>query len=137
MKVNRILIVCALVFTTLSLNGCLLALAGGAVAGSAAGGATIAYVSGSYSVNLDNSLDDVYNSAIEAIQDNDDYVLTKKVITPTEATIDGSSKADKTDFVVKVEKLTNKASKVTIKFGSFGNREASEALMFNIQKDLS
>jgi hypothetical protein len=87
-------------------------------------------------MNLDGGIKDVYNATLEAVQNNNDYVITKKDITPTEATIEGNTKVDSTDFSIEVEKLTSNASKVSIKFGTFGDKTASATLMDQIQKNL-
>ncbi|MFT4693810.1 MAG: hypothetical protein ACI8TE_000708 [Francisella sp.] len=125
----KIIIASFLVVSALSLSSCWLLLGG------AAGGATIAYVQGKYSMNMDGNIKDVYNATIKAVQNDGDLVLTKKSITPTDASIEGSTKVDTTDFSVAVEKLTDNASKVTIKFGTFGDRTASATLMDQIQKN--
>jgi len=130
MKMKKTMTAILLAASTLSLSSCWLIL------GAAAGGSTIAYVQGKYSMNVEGSLKDTYNAALEAVQSSDNLVLTKKTITPTEANIDGNTKADPTDFYIKVEPLTNNASKVTIKFGTFGDRAASDALMTQINKKL-
>lgn len=131
MKIKKIAIAGVLAVSALSLNSCWLIVAG------AAGAGTVAYVQGKYSMNVNGNLKDVYNAAIEAVQSNDNYVVTKKTITATEAVIKGSTKVDATDFSISIEKLTDKASKVTIKFGTFGDRAASETLMNKIQENLS
>ncbi|MED7788846.1 DUF3568 domain-containing protein [Francisella sp. 19X1-34] len=130
MKTKKALIAGALAISALSLNSCWL------IVGAAAGAGTIAYVQGTYSMNMDGSIKDVYNAALEAVQNNNDYVITKKDITPTEATIEGNTKVDSTDFSIEVEKLTSNASKVSIKFGTFGDKTASATLMDQIQKNL-
>ena len=129
MKIKKIIIASFLVASALSLSSCWLLLGG------AAGGATIAYVQGKYSMNMDGNIKDVYNATIKAVQNDGDLVLTKKSITPTDATVQGNTKVDSTDFNVTIEKLTDNASKVTIKFGTFGDRTASATLMDQIQKN--
>ena len=129
MKIKKIIIASFLVASALSLSSCWLLL------GAAAGGATIAYVQGKYSMNMDGNIKDVYNATIKAVQNDGDLVLTKKSITPTDATVQGNTKVDSTDFSVTIGKLTDNASKVTIKFGTFGDRTASATLMDQIQKN--
>ncbi|AIT09628.1 membrane protein [Candidatus Francisella endociliophora] len=131
MKIKKLLTASLLAASALSLSSCWV------LVGAAAGGGTIAYVQGKYSTNVEGSLKDTYNAALKAVQNNDDFVLTKKTITPTDATIEGNTKADSTDFYVQIEKLTGNASKVTIKFGTFGDRTASETLMTQINKNLN
>jgi len=128
MKIKKIITASFLVISALSLNSCWLLLAG-------AGGGTVAYVQGKYAMNMDGNIKDIYNATIEAVQSNEDFVLTKKSITPTDATVQGNTKVDSTDFSVTIEKLTDNASKVTIKFGTFGDRTASATLMDRIQEN--
>ncbi|BCD92013.1 membrane protein [Francisella halioticida] len=130
MKIKKTFTVLLLAVSVLSLSSCWL------IIGAVVGAGTIAYVQGEYSMNIDGSLKDVYNGALEAVQSNNDYVITKKDITPTDATIEGNTKVDATNFSIKMEKLTSKASKVTIKFGTFGDRTASATLMDQIQKNI-
>ena len=130
MKIKKIITAIFLVISALSLSSCLLLLGG------AAGGGTIAYVQGTYSMNMDGSIKEVYNASLEAVQNDDNLIITKKTITPTDATIKGNTKVDSTDFDITIEKLTKNASKVKIKFGTFGNRTASATLMDEIQKNI-
>ena len=130
MTIKKTFTALLLATSALSLSSCWL------IVGAAAGAGTIAYVQGKYSMNMDGSLKDVYNAALEAVQNNNDYVITKKDITPTDATIEGNTKVDTTDFSIEIEKLTSNASKVTIKFGTFGDRAASATLMDQIQKNV-
>lgn len=130
MKMKKLMTAALLAGTTLSLSSCWLLL------GAAVGGSTIAYVQGEYSMNVEGSTKDAYNATLEAIQSNDNLVLTKKVISPSSATIQGSTKVNPTDFKVDIEELTGNSSKITIKFGTFGDRAASDALMSQINKNL-
>ncbi|KEI35032.1 DUF3568 family protein [Allofrancisella frigidaquae] len=129
MKAKKIITVGLLCVSFLLLNSCVLLL------GAAAGAGTIAYVDGKYSMNLEGSITKIYNAALEAIQNNNDLVITAKTITATQAMIKGSTKTDSTDFYVQIDKITDNASKVTIKFGTFGDQAMSSTLMDQIQKN--
>ena len=129
MKIKKILTAAFLVIAALSLNSCWFALAG------VAGGGTVAYVEGKYSMNMDGNIKDVYKAALEAVQNDGNLVITKKSITPTDASITGNTKVESTDFSLSIVQLTSNASKVTIKFGTFGDRTASATLMDAIQKN--
>lgn len=87
-------------------------------------------------MNMSGGLKDIYNATLKAIQSNNDFVITKKSITSMDAVIYGSTKVDSTSFYVKIEKLTDNASKVTIKFGTFGDQKMSATLMDQIQKNV-
>lgn len=130
MKMKKLMTAALLVGTTLSLSSCWLLI------GAAAGGGTIAYVQGKYSMNVEGSMKDAYNAALEAVQSNDNFVLTKKSVSAVSASIQGNTKADSKDFNIDIEKLTANASKITIKFGTFGDRAASDALMTQINNNL-
>ncbi|QIV95347.1 uncharacterized protein DUF3568 [Allofrancisella inopinata] len=130
MKLKKMIIAPALLTLTLLLNSCWL------LVGAAGGGVAVAYAEGKYSMNMEGNLKSIYNAAIQAVQSNDDFVLTKKEITPTKANIEGSTKVNNTDFYISIEKLTDNASRVTIKFGAFGDRTASATLMDQIQKNV-
>ena len=70
MKIKKIIIASFLTVSALSLNSCWLALAG------VAGGGTVAYIQGKYSMNMDGSIKEVYNSALEAVQNDDNLIIT-------------------------------------------------------------
>ncbi|MFV9973234.1 MAG: DUF3568 domain-containing protein [Francisella endosymbiont of Hyalomma asiaticum] len=127
MKLKKVLIAVLLGTSALSLSSCWL------LVGAAVGGGTAAYISGEYSMNMSGGLKDIYNATLKAIQSNDDFIITKKSITSMDVVIDGSTKVDSTSFYVKIEKLTDNASKVTIKFGTFGDQTMSATLMDQIQ----
>ncbi|ABK90586.1 DUF3568 domain-containing protein [Francisella tularensis subsp. novicida] len=130
MKLRKVLIATLLGASALSLSSCWL------LVGAAVGGGTAAYISGEYSMNMSGSVKDIYNATLKAVQSNDDFVITKKSITSVDAVVDGSTKVDSTSFYVKIEKLTDNASKVTIKFGTFGDQAMSATLMDQIQKSV-
>lgn len=126
-KLKKVLIAVLLGTSALSLSSCWL------LVGAAVGGGTAAYISGEYSMNMSGGLKDIYNATLKAIQSNDNFIITKKSITSMDAVIDGSTKVNSTSFYVKIEKLTDNASKVTIKFGTFGDQTMSATLMDQIQ----
>ncbi|GMN89783.1 DUF3568 domain-containing protein [Francisella sciaenopsi] len=130
MKLKKILTATLLATSALSLSSCWLIVAG------AVGAGTVAYIDGKYSMNMDGSVKDIYNATLKAIQNNDNMVLTKQNLTPIKADIRGKTKVDSTDFYVEIVKITDKASKVTIKFGTFGDQAMSATLMDQIQKNL-
>ena len=131
-KSKNILFGLLLTISALTLNSCI-------VAALAVGGGTVAYIKGSYSMNVDGSYKDAYKAALKAVNDNDDYVLISKSIdlTNNTADIDSATKVDSTDVSIDIEKLTSNASKITIRFGSFGNQAMSSTLMDQIQANLN
>lgn len=132
--VRKMLLAVAVVVSALSLNSCILAAAG---ALAVAGGASVAYVQGTYTMNMDGSIVDVYNAAIEAVQSDSNIVMERKVMQSSEGSITGSTKNGGDDFSITVKKLTTNSTQVNIKFGTFGDRDASASLMDKINKILS
>ncbi|QIW10988.1 DUF3568 domain-containing protein [Francisella sp. LA112445] len=121
------LISCSLI----ALNSCILAAV-------AVGGGTVAYIDGNYSMNIQGNYKDVYTAALKAVNENNDFVLVSKTIdnVNNNADIEGATKIDSTSFSIEIEKLTNNASKVTIKFGTFGDQQMSSSLMDQIQANV-
>jgi len=133
MRISKKIILSLLLGSSaLALNSCILAAL-------AVGGGTVAYIDGVYSMNMNGSSKDAYKAALKAINDNDDYVLVSKNLdlTTDSAEIDGATKVDSTDLTINIEKLTDNASKVTVKFGSFGDQVMSSTLMDQIQANLN
>lgn len=118
--------------STIMLNSCI-------IAALAVGGGTVAYIDGSYSMNVKGSYKDTYNAVLKTVNNSNDYVLVSKNLDPTNSTaeIEGATKIDSTNLSVNIEKLTSNASKVTIKFGSFGDQAMSSTLMDQIQANLN
>lgn len=117
--------------STILLNSCI-------VAAIAVGGGTVAYIDGKYSINIEGNYKDVYKAALKAVNENNDFVLVSKDIDDTDgkASIEGATKVDSTSFSIEVEKLTDNASKVTVKFGTFGDQALSSTLMDQIQANV-
>ncbi|AJC48420.1 DUF3568 domain-containing protein [Allofrancisella guangzhouensis] len=117
---------------TLTLSSCILAAV-------TVGGGTVAYIEGKYSMNIEGNYKDVFKAALQAVNDNHDFVLVSKDLDPDNAyaEIDGATKINSTNFYTKIEKLTNNASKVTIKFGTFGDQAMSSTLMDQIQANVN
>lgn len=119
-----------LIILSITLNSCIVAAVG-------VGGGTVAYVKGLYSMNIEGNYKDVYKAALKAVNDNNDYVLISKDLDTdnNKGKIYGATKIDSTDFYVKIQKVTDKISKVTIKFGNFGDQAMSSTLMDQIQSN--
>lgn len=130
-KLLAILILC---FSAITLNSCI-------VAALAVGGGSVAYVDGDYSMNMDGSCKDVYKAALKAVNSNNDFVVVSKSTNSdgslSSGEIEGATKVDSTSFTVKITYLTDTASKVTIRFGTFGDQAMSTTLMNSIQKNLN
>ena len=126
MRLNKLVLASVIGLSTLSMSGCI-------VAAAALGAGTVAYVDGKYSMNMEGSLMTVYNAVIKTLKANPDYVIVSKTETDKNAEVDAATKSTNKDFYVKVDKITDTVSKVTIKFGTFGDQEQSLKLMDKIQ----
>mgnify|MGYP006087441045 CR=1 FL=1 len=117
---------------TLTLNSCI-------IAALAVGAGTVAYVNGEYSMNVEAKYKETYMAALKAVNDNDDYVLVSKSLDPANNTaeIEGATKVDSTNLSIDIKELTDNASKVTVKFGRFGDQAMSSTLMDQIQSNLN
>ncbi len=132
MTIFKKLLIATIVSTSaLTLNSCI-------IAAVAVGGGTVAYVEGNYSMNIEVNYIAVYKAALKAVNDNNDFVLVSKDIDKTKksADIEGATKIDSTSFSIKTDSLTDKMSKVTIKFGTFGDQAMSSKLMDQIQANV-
>ncbi|GMN89784.1 DUF3568 domain-containing protein [Francisella sciaenopsi] len=117
--------------SALILNSCI-------VTAVAVGGGTVAYMKGNYSMNIEGNYIAVYKAALKAVSDNNDFVLVSKDIDKTNksADIEGATKIDSTSFSIKIDNLTDKIAKVTIKFGTFGDQAMSSKLMDQVQANV-
>lgn len=102
------------------------------------GDGTITYSDGSYSMNIEGNYNEVYEAALKAVKENNDFVLISQAIRRKNysANIEGATKVDSTSFFIEINKLTNNTSKATIKFGTFGDQQMSSTLMDQIQKNV-
>ncbi|AFJ44132.1 DUF3568 domain-containing protein [Francisella orientalis] len=128
---RKLLIATIVSASALTLNSCI-------VAAVAVGGGTVAYVEGNYSMNIEGNYIAVYKAALKAVNDNNDFVLVSKEIDKANksADIEGATKIDSTSFSIKIDSLTDKISKITIKFGTFGDQAMSSKLMDQIQANV-
>lgn len=87
-------------------------------------------------MNIEGNYKAVYKAALKAINDNNGFVLISKDLDKTNQStdIEGATKIDSTSFSVKIKRLTDQVTKVTIKFGIFGDQAMSSTLMDQIQE---
>lgn len=132
MNINfkRIFIAVVLSISVLSLSSCFLAAVN-------FGGGTVAYINGEYSMNVQQNYTGIYKATIKAIKQDSSYMLISKELGDDSAEIDGVTKLKISNFTVSIHKVTTDISKVTIKFGSFGNQERSIRLMDKIQANVN
>ncbi len=128
MKIKN-LALAGLVGVSTMMSGCI-------VAAVAVGAGTVAYIDGKYTMNVKGNVETVYAAALKAVKSNTNYVIVSKTQAEKSAEIDASTKVSNTDFSVKVEKQSEDASKVVIKFGTFGDQQESAELMDKINANL-
>ena len=108
-------------------SGCLLLVAGGAVAGTA-------YVLGELESAVDGNLAQTDVAAAKALK-NLELVKISHTKTALDAThTSRNSEDDK--ITVKIEKLTEKTTKVFIKVGNFGDEAMSHRILEQIKENL-
>ena len=132
MSHRKIILVPMLILACLSLNSCLLLLGAAAVG---AGAGTVAYVDGKYTMNMNGNMKEVYNAAVKTVKHNDNFVISEQALSNKKGLIKGSTKINDTSFTIEVEKITDNASKVSVRIGTFGDQEVSANLMNEIQKN--
>ncbi len=118
---------CGLALTT----GCILVAAG---AGAAAGVGTFAYVRGELKSTLDASLDRTWRATQTAMKDLK-FAVTKEQKDALQADLTGRTAADK-KVLVKLVKLTNNATEVRIRVGTFGDESLSKLILEKIKANL-
>lgn len=113
----------------ITLNSCIFA---------TVGSDTAAYLNGEYSMNMKGSVKNIYEVAIETLNDDNDFILVSKDLNLKENTseIEGATKINSTDFTINIKKATSNSSKITIKFGT-GDQIMSSSLMDQIQANLN
>lgn len=117
------------------LTGCVALLAAGAGAGA------VSYIEGVYTQNLDADMPKAYKAALAVVKASNyrliiqQYDGQKSSITAETKTISEITKSTATIHIT-VDKLTPKSSKISIRFGTFGDRKSSEALMYKIKQHI-
>lgn len=133
MKSNRAPRLASLLALVLALSS--LAFTSGCIAVAAGAGAgAVAYIRGDLSATLDSSFDRVYKASQHAVQqlefarvsDNKDALLGKIVV---------RNAADK-KIEIKVERVGDNLSKVSIRVGTFGDETLSMAILDKIKANL-
>lgn len=112
-------------------TGCILVAAG---AGAAAGVGTFAYVRGELKSTLDASLDRTWRATQTAMKDLK-FAVTKEQKDALQAELTGRTAADK-KVLVKLVKLTNNATEVRIRVGTFGDESLSKLILEKIKANL-
>ena len=111
-----------------------LALSGCIVVAAAAGAGTYAYVSGALDATLDSSLDRAVAATERGLKD-----LRFSAVLVTHDALVGkatATMADDTDIEIKLKKITDTTTRVSIRVGTFGSEKKSIEILDAIKKRL-
>ncbi len=125
----RVVVLAALAGAAPAVGGCLYAAAGAAAVG------TYAYVKGDLERTVQHTTREVVDATEKAFHAMD-LVLISKNASGVDGEVIGKT-ADNTNVRVKVDSVGENASKISIRFGTFGDEAKSRALMEEIEKGLS
>jgi len=106
------------------------------VAALALGGSSVAYIDGSYSMNVSSNMQETYNATVKIIKQNTEYTFVSMTFNKDESIVKATLKRDSSSVEIKLTKLTQDATKINIRIGTFGNSEQSNKLMNMIEKSL-
>jgi uncharacterized protein (DUF58 family) len=125
-----------IIYLSTILSGCLTTAA--IITSAGVGAGTVAYVNGLYSRNVSADLTQAKNAAVAAVKNDKLVFLKQKATGDDEYTVrasapDSSSVLSSDENVeITIQKLTDNASKISIRYGTFGDEKASRKLMKQI-----
>lgn len=105
----------------LSAQGCMLA------AGAAVGAGGYAYATGALAKNVDANYADLHSAALDGVRETGAFVVSE-TIGQSQADIHAESKDGKT-IKINIKALTERASQIKIRYGTFGNEAESLAIL--------
>lgn len=120
--------VLACVFCVSTLSGCIV-LGVGMAAG------YVGYEKGALVAAMDNSVEDVYNATLEALDDMGIGAIAK-ILRHHESKVQFYSKFDGKKSTIQAEALTEYTCKLTIRVGFFGNDIAAQKILDSIRAKL-
>ena len=128
MQVKRVLLIVLLIGITVFSQGCMVAAVGIGAAG------TIAYVRGDLEAVESNSLDEVYEATLNAVDELDLRFIykTKDALT---ATINARDAQDK-KIKITLKKTAEHTTKISIRIGTFGSETKSRLIYQKIRDNL-
>lgn len=115
--------------TLLTSQGCML------VAGAAVGAGGYAYVTGSLQQNIDAHYAELHGAALDALKDDMEAMIVSEDLGQDDSVINGKL-SDGRNVRIIIKSLTLKASKITIRIGTFGDELESSRILSAIQKRL-
>ena len=112
----------------------LLVESGGCVAAKTAANDTVAWIRGALEVVLDNPVDQVGSAATKAVNDlKFNTVVSKVDVVSGKIT---AETAQGTDIGILLNKVSDRATKVSIRVGAFGDEALSRLILDEIKKNL-
>jgi hypothetical protein len=128
-KKVKILMVMLVLSSTIIFQGCV-----ALIVGAGAGAAGIAYIRGILEKNFDRPVSDLYNASLKAL-DSLKMTVDSKELKDHEATIKAHD-SKKNGITIIAESLTEKASKLKIRVGLFGDQDRSLNILNAVEKRL-
>ena len=131
---NKINLKEIILFSTLLLTLCFSSGCLALVVGAAAGAGGIAYVKGALEKNFDKPVLAVHKASLSTLK-NLKMTIKEEKLDQHKGTIKAEDSAGKS-VTIESEALTEKSSKITIRFGVFGDESRSQMILNAIQKRL-
>ena len=128
MKKSHIILAVLLGGVTIGVSGCLLVAVGAGAAG------TVAYVKGDLEATLDAGMESAYAASLKAL-DQLQIVPTQRLKDSLSAEIIART-SDDTKITIKLTRVEDKATKLSIRFGVFGDQEQSTTIYSHIKQNL-
>jgi hypothetical protein len=128
MKKTHIALVVLLAGVAIGASGCLLVAVGAGAAG------TVAYVKGELEATLDAGMDKSYDATLKAL-DQLQIVPTQKLKDSLSAEIIART-SDDTKITIKLARVDEKITKMTIRVGVFGDQAQSTAIYERVKQNL-
>jgi hypothetical protein len=133
MKKAKIILTVLLAGMTISASGCGPEIVALAAVGAGAGG-TVAYVKGELEATLDAGMDTSYDASLKALEQLQ-LVPTQKLKDSLSAEII-ARRSDDTKITVKLTRVEDKITKLSIRVGVFGDQEQSTTIYSHIKQNL-
>ena len=131
MKKTKLLMI-ALMASLLALgSGCVLFVAGALVAGGVAG---YSYVNGELKVTAGATVNQAYDASLSAMSDLQ-FTVTSKTKDALQGEIDARNSSN-TAIVIKLKYMSNTATEIRIRVGTFGDKTMSDMILDKIKSHL-
>lgn len=104
------------------------------IVGAAAGAGGISYFKGAYEKNFDKPLEQVYRATVNAII-KQSMTITKEKVQKHSAVVEFSSNNGKSGKI-EITALTERASKISVRVGLFGDEALSRIILNSVEANL-